>query len=71
MRFPRGRAILENTNIDFINFDNIMNAGKRERSHKIHGYISIIYPQEVDFIFLSLGEPINAARFRSAERSPL
>jgi len=71
MRFPRGRAILENTNIDFVNFDNILNAGKRERSHRIHGYISIIYPQEVDLIFLSLGEPINAARFRGFERSPL
>ena len=71
MRFPRGRAILENTNIDFVNFDNILNAGKSERSHKIHGYISIIYSQEVDFIFLALGEPINAARFRLADRIPI
>ncbi|PIP14092.1 MAG: hypothetical protein COX48_02400 [bacterium (Candidatus Stahlbacteria) CG23_combo_of_CG06-09_8_20_14_all_34_7] len=71
MRFPRGRAILENTNIDFVNFDNILNAGKKERSHKIHGYISIIYSQEVDIIFLSLGEPINAAKFHLAERTSI
>ncbi|MDI6700029.1 MAG: hypothetical protein QME48_02225 [bacterium] len=68
MRFPRGRALLENTNIEFINFDNILHAGKRERSHRIHGYVSLIYPQDVDLIFLSLGEPINAARFSQNSR---
>jgi len=68
MRLPRGRAILENMNIDFVNFDNILHAGKRERSHKIHGYISVIYPQDVDIIFLALGEPVNAARFKQSER---
>ncbi len=71
MRLPRGRAILENTNIDFINFDNILHAGKRERSHRIHGYISIIYPQEVDVIFLSLGEPMSAIRFVQGEKQPI
>lgn len=64
MRLPRGKALLENTNIDFVNFDNILHAGKRERSHKIHGYISIIYPQEVDIIFLSMGEPMSALRMK-------
>lgn len=71
MRLPRGRPLLENTNIDFINFDNILHAGKRERSHKIHGYISVIYPQEVDIIFLSLGEPISAIRFKGSSKSQL
>lgn len=71
MRLPRGRALLENTNIDFINFDNILHAGKRERSHKIHGYISVIYPQEVDIIFLSLGEPISAIRFKGPNKNQL
>lgn len=69
MRFPRGRILLENTNIEFINFDNILNAGKRERSHRIHGYISLLYPSDVDMIFLSLGEPINAARFTQNART--
>ncbi len=71
MRLPRGRPLLENTNIDFINFDNILNAGKRERSHKIHGYISIIYPQEVDMIFLALGEPVSALRFKGHSKEQL
>lgn len=71
MRLPRGRAVLENMNIDFVNFDNILHAGKRERSHKIHGYISVIYPQDVDIIFLSLGEPVNAARFNQSGRSAI
>jgi len=71
MRLPRGRAILENMNIDFVNFDNILHAGKRERSHKIHGYISVIYPQDVDLIFLALGEPVNAARFKQSERTAI
>ncbi|MFO8061795.1 MAG: hypothetical protein R6U31_02585 [bacterium] len=71
MRLPRGKALLENTNIDFINFDKILNAGKRERSHKINGYISLIYPQDVDIIFLSLGEPYSAVRFKAAKKSQL
>ncbi len=71
MRLPRGKILLENTNIDFVNFDNIMNAGKRERSHKIHGYISVIYPQEVDIIFLSQGEPMSSIRFKGMKKEQI
>ncbi len=62
MKLPKGRAILDNARLEFINFENILHAGKRERAHKVLGYISIIYPETVELIFLKQGEPFNAAR---------
>jgi hypothetical protein len=62
MKFPRGRPLLENTRLEFINLDNVLSAAKRERAHRITGYISILYPDSVELIFLRQGEPFNAAR---------
>lgn len=62
MKFPRGKAILENTRLDFINLDKVLSASKRERSHRIAGYISIMYHDVVELIFLKQGEPFNAVR---------
>jgi hypothetical protein len=68
MKFPRGRALLENTRLEFINLDNVLSAAKRERAHRISGYISIIYPDAIELIFLKQGEPFNAARITQKER---
>lgn len=68
MKFPKGRPLLENTRLEFINLDNVLSASKRERAHKISGYISIIYPDAVEYIFLKTGEPFNAARATRNER---
>ncbi len=68
MKFPKGRPLLENTRLEFINLDNVLSAAKRERAHKISGYISIIYPELVELIFLKQGEPFNAARISPKER---
>jgi hypothetical protein len=62
MKLPKGRALLENTRLEFINLDNVLSASKRKRAHKISGYISIIYPDSIELIFLRQGEPFNAAR---------
>ncbi len=59
---------MENTRLEFINLDNVLSAPKRERAHRISGYISIIYPDTVELIFLKEGEPINAARISQTER---
>ncbi len=69
MKLPKGKAILDNAQLQFINFDNLLHAGKRERAHRISGYISIIYPDSIDLIFLNQGEPFNAARVKQNERS--
>ncbi|MEO0160960.1 MAG: hypothetical protein ABIL39_00300 [candidate division WOR-3 bacterium] len=69
MKLPKGRPILENTRLEFINLDNVLTASKRERAHRISGYISIIYPEMEELIFLKLGEPFNAARLSLQERS--
>lgn len=61
MKFPKGRPLLENTRLEFINLDNVLSAAKRERAHRISGYIAIIYPESVEYIFLKQGEPFNAA----------
>lgn len=68
MKFPKGRPILENTRLEFINLDSVLTASKRERAHKISGYISIIYPDSEELIFLKQGEPFNAARISQKER---
>lgn len=69
MKLPKGRPILENTRLEFINLDNVLTASKRERAHRISGYISIIYPDMEELIFLKQGEPFNAARLSLKERS--
>jgi len=68
MKLPRGRPVLENTRLEFINLDNVLTASKRERAHRISGYISIIYPDLEELIFLKQGEPFNAARISQKER---
>ncbi|MGQ9816700.1 MAG: hypothetical protein ACUVQ3_01930 [bacterium] len=69
MKLPKGRPILENTRLEFINLDNVLSASKRERAHRISGYISIIYPDMEELIFLKQGEPFNAARLSVKERT--
>ncbi len=69
MKLPKGRPILENTRLEFINLDNVLTASKRERAHRISGYISIIYPEMEELIFLKQGEPFNAARLSLKERT--
>jgi hypothetical protein len=69
MKLPKGRPVLENTRLEFINLDNVLSASKRERAHRISGYISIIYPDMEELIFLKQGEPFNAARLSAKERS--
>lgn len=68
MKLPKGRSLLENTRLEFINLDNVLSAPKRKRAHRISGYISIIYPDVVELIFLRQGEPFNAARISRKER---
>ncbi len=67
-KLPRGRSLIENIKIEFINFDNVLHAGKRDRANRIDGYISILYPEYVDFLFLKQGEPSNAGRFFENKR---
>ncbi len=68
MKFPKGKPLLESTPLEFINLDNVLSASKRERAHRISGYISIVYPNSVELIFLKEGEPFNAARISQSER---
>ncbi len=68
MKFPKGRSVLENAKLAFLNLENILNASKRERASKISGYVSIFYSDHSDILFLKKGEPINAARFSPQER---
>ena len=69
MKFPKGKPILENTKLGFVNLDRVLNAAKLERSYKISGYISIIYPEMVDMLLLKAGEPFNAISFSHGKRS--
>ncbi len=68
MRLPRGRPIIENTRLEFINLSKVLTASKRERAHRISGYISINYHDAVELIFLNQGEPFNAARITQDSR---
>jgi len=68
MKFPKGRPVLENAKLAFVNFENILNAPKRERASKISGYVSVIYPDHHELLFLKKGDPINAAWFSEQEK---
>jgi hypothetical protein len=68
MKFPKGRPVLENAKLGFLNLDNILNAPKRERASKISGYVLIFYPDHSEFLFLKKGEPINAAWLSAEEK---
>lgn len=68
MRFPLGRPIIENTRLEFINLNNVLTASKRERAHRIVGYIAIYYHDISELIFLNQGEPFNAARITPEKR---
>jgi hypothetical protein len=68
MRLPRGRPIIENTRLEFINLANVLTAAKRERAHRISGYIAITYHDILELIFLNQGEAFNAARITQDKR---
>jgi hypothetical protein len=68
MKFPKGKPVIENTNLEFINLDKVLTASQRERAHRISGYISIEYHDALELIFLKQGEPFNAARITQEER---
>lgn len=68
MKLPKGLSLLEGTKLEFLNFDNVLHAGKRDRKHRVWGYISIIYSDSLDLLFLKNGEPFNAARLTSKTR---
>jgi len=63
-----GRPIIENTRLEFINLNNVLTASKRERAHRIVGYIAIYYHDISELIFLNQGEPFNAARITPEKR---
>jgi len=68
MRLPKGVPLLESTKLEFLNFDNVLHAGKRDRKHRVWGYISIIYSDSMDLLFLKNGDPFNAARLTPKSR---
>ncbi len=68
MKLPRGRPIIENTRLEFINLANVLSAAKRERAHRISGYIAITYHDILELIFLNQGEAFNAARITQDRR---
>ncbi|MEW6685608.1 MAG: hypothetical protein AB1393_05310 [Candidatus Edwardsbacteria bacterium] len=71
MRFPKGRVVLSNAKLEFVNLDNVLADSKKERASKISGYLEILYPEGSEILFLKKGEPVNAARFTREERKIL
>ena len=71
MKFPKGRAVLSNAKLEFVHLDNILADNKKERASKISGYMEVVYPDAVQFLFLKKGEPINAANFTRTERKQM
>jgi len=60
MILPRGKTILENVKVQFVNFDNIINQAKKAREGRLTGYIQIVYPDRSNFLFFNNGNVINA-----------
>jgi len=60
MILPKGKTILENVKVQFVNFDNIINQAKKAREGRLTGYIQIVYPDKSHFLFFKNGNVINA-----------
>ncbi len=60
MILPKGKTILENVKVQFVNFDNIINQAKKAREGRLTGYIQIVYPEKSHFLFFNNGGVINA-----------
>jgi hypothetical protein len=71
MRFPKGRAVLQNAKLEFVHLDNVLADNKKERASKISGYLEIVYPEAVEFLYLKKGEPVNAGHFNRTERKQM
>ncbi|MCD6245441.1 hypothetical protein J7J58_00910 [candidate division WOR-3 bacterium] len=63
MRLPRKRKIFENLPVNYIDLNSILNAGKTNRADKFHSYIQLVYPEEIQFIFLIEGEFYTAVKY--------
>lgn len=61
MIFPEGSIVLKDAPVQFVNFDNILNHAKKTRERHLVGYIEIIYPDSLEYLFFKDGETIGAA----------
>lgn len=61
MKFPKGKLILKDTPVQYVNFDNILNQAKKARDGHLTGYIEIKYPNDIEYLFLRDGQVMNAA----------
>jgi hypothetical protein len=70
-QFPHETAYLPRTKLSYISLPGILGDGKRDRSGRVSGYISIQLGESCYLVFMRNGEPFNAARIHPGWRGPM
>jgi hypothetical protein len=67
-QFPHDSAFLPRTKLSYVNLPGILSDGKRDRSGRVSGYVSIQLGERCFLVFMRNGEPFNAARLQPGSR---
>jgi hypothetical protein len=70
-QFPHDTAYLPRTKLAYVNLPGILGDGKRDRSGRVSGYVTIQLGERCFFVFMRAGEPFNAARMTPDARGPV
>jgi len=68
-RFPYEVAYLPQTKLAYVNLPGLLNDGKRDRTARVPGFVSVHLGERCYLIFLRDGEPFQAARLEPAARA--
>lgn len=69
--FPHESAFLQRTKLSYINLPGLLSDGKRDRTGRVSGFVSVCLGERNYLIFLRDGEPFNAACIERASRGPV
>jgi len=70
-QFPHEAAYLPRTKLSYVNLPGILSDGKRDRSGRVSGYISIQLGERCYLVFMQSGEPFNSALIQPGTRGPI
>jgi len=70
-QFPHETAYLPRTKLSYVNLPGILTDGKRDRTGRVSGYVSIQLGSRCYLVFLRGGEAFHAARMQPDGRGPV
>jgi hypothetical protein len=68
LSFPQAGQLVHRTRLAFIDLDNLLAFGKRDRDGRVDGYLTVYLPDECLIVFLRKGDAVNAASLHTTGR---